>query len=60
MILCFPSTLYRVEFRIRMHSTTRVAHWTKVLFDLKRIRVWAGSWGSERKYDSRVLPMIIK
>jgi hypothetical protein len=41
-----------------MHSTTRVAHWTKVLFDLKRIRVWADSWGSERKYDTRVLPMI--
>jgi hypothetical protein len=43
-----------------MHYTTRVAHWTKVLFDIKRIRVWADSWGLERKYDTRVSLMILR
>jgi hypothetical protein len=43
-----------------VHSTIRVDHWTKILVDLKRIRVWADLWGLEMRYDSKVLPKITK
>jgi hypothetical protein len=43
-----------------MHSTIRFDQCTKILVDLKRIRVWADLWGLEMRYDSRVLPKITK